>query len=69
MKKNNSEKIIGHLMLDEIKLKNGVMWNGKNNVVAGFILDQLNTKDIIKEVLGMNDNKKNYYIIYINFFN
>ena len=40
---NTQGKILGHLMMDEIKLKNGIMWNCKNNSVTDYIPDQLDT--------------------------
>ena len=47
----------GHLMMDEIKLKNGILWNPSYNVVTGFVKEELNTNDMLQEILGMN--KKN----------
>ena len=51
-------KVLGHLMMDEIKLKNGIIWNCMNNVVTGFIEDELNTKDIMMDILGLSSKKK-----------
>ena len=41
-------------MMDEIKLKNGIMWNCMKNVVIGFIHDELNMKDIMLDILGLS---------------
>ena len=54
-KKNQA--IEGHLMMDEIKLKNGIMWNCMNNVCTGFIAEDLNTSDIMNNILGLNKDK------------
>ena len=45
-------------MMDEIKLKNGVLWNCSNNTVPGFVMEELNTTNMLQEILGMNDSKK-----------
>ena len=46
-------------MMDEIKLKNGIMWNCKNNEVTGFVKDQLNTSKMMEEILGLETKTKN----------
>ena len=51
-------KIKGHLMMDEIKLKNGIMWNCMNGAVTGFIADELNSKDLMLDILGITNTKK-----------
>ena len=43
--------------MDEIKLKNGIMWNSINNAVTGFIEDELNLKDIMMDILGLSPEK------------
>ena len=48
----------GHLMMDEIKLKNGIMWNPNSNVVTGFVTDDLNTNNMLQEILGMKKTSK-----------
>ena len=53
-----AEKIKGHLMMDEIKLKNGIMWNCMNGEVTGFIADELNAKGLMIDILGLSANKK-----------
>ena len=53
--KLKTEKLVGHLMMDEIKLKNGILWNCQNNVVTGFVTEQLDTNNLMKEIIGMND--------------
>ena len=57
-KGQHGNTIKGHLMMDEIKLKNGVLWNCSNNTVTGFVMEELNTTNMLKEILGMNDYKK-----------
>ena len=44
----------GHLMIGEIKLKNGILRNPSSNVVTGFVKEELNTNDMLQEKLGMN---------------
>ena len=44
-------KIKRHLMMDEIKLKNGIMWTCMNGEVTGFIADELNTKNLMLNIL------------------
>ena len=68
---DDSEKdIIGHLMLDEIKLKNGIAFNAKSNEITGFVEGGLNTKTMITEMLGMgneeNDNVVKQKTVYCN---
>ena len=43
--------------MNEIKLKNGVMWNNVNNIVTGFIEDELNLKDIVMDILQLSSKK------------
>ena len=59
LKQRTKGEIIGHLMMDEIKLKIEIMWNCMNNVVTGFIHDELNMKDIMLDILGLSTKKKN----------
>ena len=60
----------GHLMMDEIKLKNGIMWNSMNGVVTGFISDDLNMKNLMTDILGLSKVKKriisNYQLMQIS---
>ena len=53
-----SEHIKGHLMMDEIKLKNGIMWNCMNNEVTGFVEEDLKMKDLLNNILDKKDDKK-----------
>ena len=53
----NGGPVRGHLMIGEIKLKNGILRNPSSNVVTGFVKEELNTNDMLQEILGMN--KKN----------
>ena len=59
LKQRTKGKIKGHVMMDEIKLKNGIMWNCMNNVITGYIEEDLNTKDIMMDILGLSPTKKN----------
>lgn len=56
-----------HLMFDEIKLKNSIAYNCKNNEITGFVQDHFNTKslhefmknnDRIDSTVGKNNKKK-----------
>ena len=58
LKQRTKGKIKGHVMMDEIKLKNGIMWNCMNNVISGYIEEELNTKDIMMDILGLSPTKK-----------
>ena len=58
LNKSNSDQIYGHLMMDEIKLKNGIMWNCKNNEVTGYIPDELDCKDMMKTLMGLKDSNE-----------
>ena len=49
---------MGHVMMDEIKLKNGIMWNCMNGEVSGFIADELNAKDLMLDILGLSSTNK-----------
>ena len=37
------EDIIGHLMMDKIKLRNGIAFNYNSNEITRFLAEQLNT--------------------------
>ena len=56
--KTRKDNIKGHLMMDEIKLKNGIMWNSMNGVVTGFIKDEMNMKDMMMDILGISTKNK-----------
>ena len=51
--KKHGGSVKGHLMMDEIKLKNGILWNPKSNVVTGFVIEDLDTNAMLQEILGM----------------
>ena len=58
------KEVVSHLMMDEIKLKNGIAFNCMSNEITGFVTEQLNTKHILKEMItgdGLSDKgyKKN----------
>ena len=42
-------------MMDEIKLKNGIMWNCMNNEVTGFVGEDLKTNELLENILGLKD--------------
>ena len=42
-KNNKINKIMGHLMLDEIKLKNGIAYNCNSNEVTDFFPEHMYT--------------------------
>ena len=51
--KHSETSVIGHIMMDEIKLKNSIMWNWMNNEVTGFIKVELNTAKLFEHVFGL----------------
>ena len=52
------EQIRGHPMMDEFKLKNGMAYNCNSNEIARFVADQLNTKQILENILNITTQKK-----------
>ena len=44
--------------MDEIKLKNGILWNCNTNTVTGFFMDDLKTSNMLQEILGMEKKTK-----------
>ena len=44
---NTKDIIRGHLMMDEIKLKNGIIWNCMNNEVTGLVEEYLKTNELL----------------------
>ena len=40
---SEKEKIVGHFMMDQIKLKNGIAFNCNSNEITGFLAELLNT--------------------------
>ena len=55
----SKESIVGHLMMDEIKLKNGISFNCKNKEIIGFIPEEMNTKNMLENILNTNKKTKN----------
>ena len=51
-------KIMGHLMLDEIKLKNGITYKCNSNKVLGFLPDYMDTKNLHQNILDKSKKKK-----------
>ena len=56
--KRTKTPVCGHLMMDEIKLKNGIVWNCMNNEVRGFVQEELNTNTMLENILGLNSGGK-----------
>ena len=56
--RKSGKKYKGHIMLDEIKLKNGLAWNCMNNEITGFISEDLNTTKLFEKILGFTLNTK-----------
>ena len=54
-KGDNMEQIFGHLMLDEVKLKNGIAYNCNSNEVTGFIPRHMDTKNVYQQILNKSD--------------
>ena len=52
-----NEELIGHVMMDKIKLKNGVAFNCNNNEVAGFVVGQLNTNMVFENLVSLTKKK------------
>ena len=57
-KQNNINKIIGRLILDEIKLKNGIAYNCNSNEVTGFIPQHIDTNNVYQNILDRAKKKK-----------
>ena len=51
-KRDNINEIVGHLMLDEVKLKNGIAYNCNSNEVTGFIPEHMDTKNVYQDILN-----------------
>ena len=49
--------LLGHLMLDEITLKNESVWNCMKNKVTVFVADKMNTTTNIGNILGLTIQK------------
>ena len=52
--------ITGHVMLDEIKLKNGISFNCKSKEIIRFLPDQMNTKNMFENILKTGSKQKNW---------
>ena len=50
---SSGASMMGHIMVDEIKLKNGLIWNCINNEVIRFISNILNTTRMFENLLGL----------------
>ena len=40
-------------MINDIKLKSGIIWNSMNNVVTEFIVEALDTRELMKHIVGI----------------
>lgn len=67
-KTNNRRALIGQLIFDEIKFKNGIAYNSRNNEIIGFVEEEFNIKELQKVVFPKNkdDNKKEIVNVYCN---
>ena len=54
-KGDNLDDIVGHLMLDEVKLKNGISYNCNSNEVTGFLPKRLDTKNVYQDILDKSN--------------
>ena len=52
------DDIVGHIMMDEIKLKNGISFNCKSKEIVGFIPEEMDTKNMLENILDMNKKHK-----------
>ena len=55
--KSCEDNIVGHLMFDEVKLKNGISFNCKSKEIIGFIPEEINTKHMLENILNINKKK------------
>ena len=55
----SNDDIIGHVMMDEIKLKNGITYNCKSKEIVSFLPEEMNTKNMLESILGINKKHKN----------
>ena len=44
-------EVVGHLMMDEIKIRNGIAYNTSSGEVIGFVTEQLNTSKLLELIL------------------
>ena len=54
----SDENIVGHLMFDKGKFKNGISFNCKSKEIVGFIPEEINTKNMLENILNINKKKK-----------
>ena len=54
--------------MDEIKLKNGIIYNPSNIEVTGFVAEQLNTTKILQSIMLGQQSKKDTskFSVYVN---
>ena len=55
--KNTSATITRHLSMDEIKLKDGIMWNCMNNELTGFVQEDFK-KSVVRNIMGLYKKRK-----------
>ena len=61
----SKEGIVGHLMMDEMKLKNVISFNCKNNEIIGFIPEEMNTNNMLENILNTTKNTNNGELLYV----
>ena len=44
--------------MDEMKLKNSILWNSGTNEVIGIVMKSFSTNKMIQESLGLNKERK-----------
>ena len=54
LEKNEALLSCGHLMFDELKLKNGIAYNVNTNEITGFVEEGFNTKDMFNMIFVFN---------------
>ena len=59
------DDIIGHLMIDEVKLKNGISFNCKSKEIIGFIHKEMNTKNKLENILKTNKSNKYSELLFV----
>ena len=61
-------QVIGRIMMDEIKLINGILYNPSNNEVTGFVTKQLNTTNLLQIIMcgQQSTDDKSQLSVYTN---
>ena len=53
-----NEEVIGHVVMDKIKLKSSAAFNCNNNEVTGCVVEQLNKRMMFENILLLTKKKK-----------